>query len=568
MDDAYPHQTDNANDEVLTSSQSSSNPSDDLDNADQNENSDDSDDDSSSRDSDDNLHPSSDNESNADFETEAEHKRKATTYISCKEELIRIRLSRHKLAKWCHAPFFREVALGSFVRVGVGIANSDPVYRIAEIVDISTLNKPYEFEGTKTDKGVKLRHSNSERLFRMSFISNSTFTDREFDRWVYTLRKQNQTLPTIEQMELKESIIKHYMQLKIRPTNFAVARTDLRAQLDVAIANKNNYEIERLENELQELDKQSAELRKDEQLARLDEINKRNRQSTLDNVEAALMLYAEEKKDAKPDPFTRRRCLPQIVTKSKNQNSLQKHEISTTSTDTLDIASLQNKCDDLSAVSVLTPNDTVIPENYDTSDIDLFSMHNFDVDITIPQFEDSIIQQPTAVNGHFTFQNIYSTVEASTQQKSLDITNNQAMDTTIDGQATIKKPLNLDEYRRRRVSVAHTGALDCDNSEVTYERRSESSVLFPRNTASNATSHNSVLIINDDIYPYPKNKASNSTGQDSVLFTHYNVSQNAIGNNSVRSSVPPSVLITRANKARQLNDDKSCYVIISGLLKS
>ncbi|KAI0989516.1 hypothetical protein GJ496_002532 [Pomphorhynchus laevis] len=117
------------------------------------------------------------------------------------------------------------------------------------------------------------------------------------------------------------------------------------------------------------------------------------------------------------------------------------------------------------------------------------------------------------------------------------------------------------------VSVAHTGALDCDNSEVTYERRSESSVLFPRNTASNATSHNSVLIINDDIYPYPKNKASNSTGHDSVLITHYNVSQNAIGNNSVRSSVPPYVIITRANKARQLNDDRSCYVIISGLLK-
>lgn len=45
-------------------------------------------------------------------------------------DLSRIRLSRFKLSKIVHAPFFKDVAIGCFVKVGIGANQGRPVYRV------------------------------------------------------------------------------------------------------------------------------------------------------------------------------------------------------------------------------------------------------------------------------------------------------------------------------------------------------------------------------------------------------------------------------------------------------
>ena len=78
--------------------------------------------------------------------------------IETKDDLVRIRLSRHKLARWCHAPFFEEAVKGAFVRVNLGQGPQGvPVYRVAEIVAVVETGKVYNTEGVTTNKGLKLK---------------------------------------------------------------------------------------------------------------------------------------------------------------------------------------------------------------------------------------------------------------------------------------------------------------------------------------------------------------------------------------------------------------------------
>ena len=46
----------------------------------------------------------------------------------------------------------------------------------------------YQIGKARTNKGLKLRHGQAERTYRMEFVSNATFTDSEFDMWKQTVR--------------------------------------------------------------------------------------------------------------------------------------------------------------------------------------------------------------------------------------------------------------------------------------------------------------------------------------------------------------------------------------------
>lgn len=53
-------------------------------------------------------------------------------YITTLKELNRLRLSRQKIEKWVHYPFFDKLAKGMFVRLGIGHnpAEQKAVYRV------------------------------------------------------------------------------------------------------------------------------------------------------------------------------------------------------------------------------------------------------------------------------------------------------------------------------------------------------------------------------------------------------------------------------------------------------
>ena len=73
-------------------------------------------------------------------------------FVTTNEQLARIRLSRHKLEKWVHAPFFRQAVVGCFVRIGIGSHNAKSVYRVAEVMDVCETGKVYQLGHTRTNK--------------------------------------------------------------------------------------------------------------------------------------------------------------------------------------------------------------------------------------------------------------------------------------------------------------------------------------------------------------------------------------------------------------------------------
>ena len=57
--------------------------------------------------------------------------------VKTREELSAIRLSRFRLEKWVFMPFFKNLVVGCFVRIGIGSNHGKPVYRVCIIRTIS-----------------------------------------------------------------------------------------------------------------------------------------------------------------------------------------------------------------------------------------------------------------------------------------------------------------------------------------------------------------------------------------------------------------------------------------------
>lgn len=92
---------------------------------------------------------SSSSSSSSDNEVEEEIK---PAYVPSKGDLNLIRLSRHKLERFVHMPFFDRIAKGCFIKVGIGQHNNQAVYRVAEIIGVYETAKVYNLGKTRTNK--------------------------------------------------------------------------------------------------------------------------------------------------------------------------------------------------------------------------------------------------------------------------------------------------------------------------------------------------------------------------------------------------------------------------------
>lgn len=260
--------------------------------------------------------------------------------VSCREDIERIRLSRHKLERFVHLPIFNKAALGCFVRIGIGNNNGRPVYRVAEITEVVETAKIYQLGNTRTNKGLRLRHGTQERVFRLEFVSNSPFSESEYNKWVEDCAAHGTDMLMMEQIARREKDIKglvYYqytsedidkmIEEKARfnrnPTNFAVAKTLLMKEKDMALEKGEDALVEELNEKLSELEDKANSLdkRRSATISSISYINERNRKDNVDKAERAILAeIAARKGGVDDDPFTRVKCRPTISTKfSKNQ---------------------------------------------------------------------------------------------------------------------------------------------------------------------------------------------------------------------------------------------------------
>lgn len=94
---------------------------------------------------------SSSSSSSSDNEPDEEDDKK-TSYTPTRQDLNTIRLSRHKLERFVHMPFFDRIAKGCFIRIGIGQHNGAAVYRAAEVIAVYETAKIYQLGSTRTNK--------------------------------------------------------------------------------------------------------------------------------------------------------------------------------------------------------------------------------------------------------------------------------------------------------------------------------------------------------------------------------------------------------------------------------
>ncbi|KAM4662416.1 RNA polymerase-associated protein RTF1 homolog [Discoglossus pictus] len=275
--------------------------------------------------------------SSSDEEEEKEEIPPKSLPVSLPEELNKVRLSRHKLERWCHMPFFAKTVSGCFVRIGIGNHNSKPVYRVAEITGVVETGKVYQLGTSRTNKGLQLRHGSDQRVFRLEFVSNQEFTENEFMKWKEAMFSAGMQLPTLDEINKKEVTIKEAMNYKFNdqdiedivkekerfrkaPSNYAMKKTQLMKEKAMAEEANEQEKAKQIQDQMNELEERAEALdrQRTKNISAISYINQRNREWNIVESEKALVAESQSMKQQQMDPFTRRQCKPTMVSNSRD----------------------------------------------------------------------------------------------------------------------------------------------------------------------------------------------------------------------------------------------------------
>ncbi|XP_013145466.1 PREDICTED: RNA polymerase-associated protein Rtf1-like [Papilio polytes] len=370
---------------------------------------------------------SSSSSSSGGEEEEKKREEVEIKYADTRDQINKLRLSRFKLERLVHLPFFARVVTGCFVRIGIGNNNGNPVYRVAEIIDVYETAKVYNLGNTRTNKGLKLRHGTQDRVFRLEFVSNQEFTDNEFVKWHKAIRDAGKKAPTMDFVrgkisEVKEALMYEFKEEDIEkivaekerfrshPTNYAMKKTQLMKERDVAQLRGDDELVMDLNAKIQELEDRASQLDKTRtsSIQSISYINNRNRKLNVETAEKAIMEEVKANKGKKQDdPFTRRHTKPVMNFKShqggRTQELMRNEEAA--------IEAQRQREEEVRAERERQERDRLIlqqteperPKRDKTNSSDntsLYSLHDFDIniDLDLPVAK-SMNAQPKQVSG-------------------------------------------------------------------------------------------------------------------------------------------------------------------------
>ncbi|XP_077248517.1 plus-3 domain-containing protein [Tasmannia lanceolata] len=246
------------------------------------------------------------------------------------EDIKEITIRRSKLAKWFMEPFFEDLIVGCFVRVGIGMTRSgQSIYRLCMVrnVDSSEPDRLYKLENRSTYKYLNCIWGNesSAARWQMARVSDSAPPEKEFNEWVREVERSNgRMMSRKDVLEKRDAIqkintfvysaatVKQMLQEKksasSRPLNIAAEKDRLRKELEVAESRRDVEEVERIQTRLKELENMSRQVKeKDSKAVRLAEMNKKNRAENFKNASELKPVNTGLKAgEAGYDPFSRR----------------------------------------------------------------------------------------------------------------------------------------------------------------------------------------------------------------------------------------------------------------------
>lgn len=257
-------------------------------------------------------------------------------------DLRSVQLRRDRIEEWIYTPFFKSTAIGLFVKISVGNHPQTQMhmYKVAQIVDITKGAVPYALNlgKNKTDKQCVVRIGRVERTYKMSFVSNRIFDEDDYNKWRDQINSDGQEMPSREYFnkkkrdlnravnyEFKDEDIAYQVAERSRfndsPYNFALKKTELMADKAEAEASYDFEKAREIQMKIDDLEEKARELerlRSSEKFSGISIVNERNR---VKNIVESERVLKESKNVKTEDPFTRRKCTPQIVS-NKNSSGL------------------------------------------------------------------------------------------------------------------------------------------------------------------------------------------------------------------------------------------------------
>ena len=244
------------------------------------------------------------------------------------EDIKEITIRRSRLVKWLNEPFFEELIVGCFVRIGIGRSESGPVYRLCMVqnVDGGDRNKHYKVENRVTHKYLVCvwGSESSAARFQVAVVSDSAPLEKEFRQWVREAERTCCQMPSkLNVLEKREAIrktntyiysaatVKQMLEEKkaapTRPLNIAVEKDRLKRQLEIAKSKNDETEVERICVKLVELEATRQARENDARAIRLAEMNRKNKAENFKNLSEHRHVNANLKAgEAGYDPFSRR----------------------------------------------------------------------------------------------------------------------------------------------------------------------------------------------------------------------------------------------------------------------
>ncbi|XP_004493842.1 protein RTF1 homolog [Cicer arietinum] len=244
------------------------------------------------------------------------------------EDIKEITIRRSKLAKWFMEPFFEELIVGCFVRVGIGRSKTGPIYRLCMVknVDASDPDRQYKLDNKTTYKYLNVVWGNetSAARWQMAMVSDSPPLEEEFKQWVKEVERsggrmlmkldvmeKNQAIQKINSFVYSAATVKQMIEEKKsnsrRPLNVAAEKDRLKRQLEIAESKKDAAEVEKIKTRLQELEASRKTQAKDAKALRLSEMNRKNRFENFKNASELKPVNKGLKAgEAGYDPFSRR----------------------------------------------------------------------------------------------------------------------------------------------------------------------------------------------------------------------------------------------------------------------
>lgn len=227
------------------------------------------------------------------------------------EDLNRkIRSSRSVLDRYLYREEFDDVIPGTYIRVNVGPGRDGrPQYRVALIEEVKRDGNSYHLNGKPCNTYLVASQGKSKQVITISCLSDSPFTNDEFEQYKRRVQDADLELPTLGEVEDKFNQLREMSTktLTDKDINNLVARkqrvvvdsasrvrqlANLREELQAAVERAEVEAIDKITKKIEELEQAKGKIAASNKMTKINLRNKKNTEQQIRKAELTALQNA------------------------------------------------------------------------------------------------------------------------------------------------------------------------------------------------------------------------------------------------------------------------------------